>query len=118
VTLSGWRGHGIHPAVSSYINHYERSVGCTRHVTYVRADNVPSSRPWRSSGAREPRPSGPFGSSEWGNLPFWDHPARVTRVCPPSYSWLASGGKTRYGRLRPDVNQYLKWDGRLWKRPP
>jgi hypothetical protein len=40
VTLPGWRGNGIHPAVSSFINCYERSRGYTRDLFYVWAHNV------------------------------------------------------------------------------
>ena len=44
VTLPGWRGNGIHPAVSSFINRYERARGYTRDVFYVRAHNVANLR--------------------------------------------------------------------------
>jgi hypothetical protein len=40
VTLPGWRGKGIHPAVSCFINRYERSGGFTRDLFYVWAHNV------------------------------------------------------------------------------
>lgn len=52
VTLPGWRGNGIHPAVSSFINQYERSLGYTRHISYVRADNVQSLKVTRTKLAR------------------------------------------------------------------
>jgi hypothetical protein len=44
VTLPGWRGKGIHPSVSSFINRYERSCGYTRDVFYVWAHNVANLR--------------------------------------------------------------------------
>jgi hypothetical protein len=44
VTLPGWRGNDIHPAVSSFINRYERARGYTRDVFYVRAHNVANLR--------------------------------------------------------------------------
>jgi len=40
VTLPGWRGKGIHPAVSCFINRYERSRGFTRDLFYIWAHNV------------------------------------------------------------------------------
>ena len=39
-TLPGWRGKGIHPAVSRFINRYERSRGYTRDCFYVWAHNA------------------------------------------------------------------------------
>jgi len=44
VTLPGWRGKGIHPAVSSFINRYERSRGCTCDCFYVWAHNAANLR--------------------------------------------------------------------------
>jgi len=44
VTLPGWRGKGIHPAVSCFINRYERSGGFTRDIFYVWAHNVANLR--------------------------------------------------------------------------
>ena len=44
VTLPGWRGKGIHPAVSRYINRYERSRGYTRDCFYVWAHNAANLR--------------------------------------------------------------------------
>jgi hypothetical protein len=44
LTLPGWRGNGIHPAVSSFINCYERSRGYTRDLFYVWAHNVANLR--------------------------------------------------------------------------
>lgn len=44
VTLPGWRGNGIHPAVSSFINCYERSRGYTRDLFYVWAHNAANLR--------------------------------------------------------------------------
>ena len=40
VTMPGWRGKGVHPAVSCFINHYERSAGFRRDFFYVWAHNV------------------------------------------------------------------------------
>lgn len=40
VTMPEWRGKGVHPAVSCFINHYERSAGFTRDFFYVWAHNV------------------------------------------------------------------------------
>jgi hypothetical protein len=44
VTLPGWRGKGIHPAVSCFINRYERSGGFTRDLFYVWAHNAANLR--------------------------------------------------------------------------
>jgi hypothetical protein len=42
VTPRAWRGLGIYYAVCSFLNHYERAQGCTRHITYVNARNSSS----------------------------------------------------------------------------
>lgn len=45
-------------------------------------------------------------TGDWGRFPDAEHFASYAGTTPRVHS---SGGKTRYGSLRPDVNRYLKW---------
>lgn len=46
---------------------------------------------------------------EVGDITRFPDPQRFASYCGTVPKVIASGGKVRYGRLRPDVNQYLKW---------
>jgi transposase len=45
-------------------------------------------------------------AGDWGRFPDAEHLASYAGTTPRVHS---SGGKTRYGSLRADVNRYLKW---------
>lgn len=44
VTFPEWRGKGIASALMRAVNEYERTHGYTRHIAWVRSNNVPSLR--------------------------------------------------------------------------
>jgi transposase len=46
---------------------------------------------------------------ELGDMGRFASAERTASYCGTTPRVMSSGGKTRYGRLRPDVNRYLKW---------
>jgi len=48
-------------------------------------------------------------ASEVGDVRRFEGPDHFASYAGTTQRVHASGGKTRYGPLRPDVNRYLKW---------